>query len=125
MTTYAEIEAARQQAIRARAALVPKGCCHFCAIRVGAKGALWCSQACAEDYAKERDELLPNTLRFNVLKGDKAVEIFSAHRSDKRDEGPVQMITPDLLDYYQRLDNLARKVLPAGEIEKVRSQTEA
>jgi hypothetical protein len=120
MTTYAEIEAARQKAIRARVALVPKGCCHFCDLRIGARGALWCSQACAEDYAKERDELLPNTLRFNVLKGDKAVEIFSTHRSDKKDDGPVQMITAGMLGYYQRLDQLAHQVMAPADLEQIR-----
>jgi hypothetical protein len=57
MKTLAEIDAERQAAILARAPLLPKQACHYCAEPLG-KGALWCAYSCAQSYEAERDQLL-------------------------------------------------------------------
>lgn len=57
MRPYAEIKAARQAAILARAPLIPKDRCHCCDWPVP-KSALWCATACAQDYEAEKAELL-------------------------------------------------------------------
>lgn len=51
------IDTARRAAILARAPMAPKGTCHFCGIRVAAKGVLWCAAWCAGEYEKERAEI--------------------------------------------------------------------
>ena len=54
---YSEIKEARQEYIRAGGKPIPKEVCNFCDYRVP-RGALWCSHACATDFADERKELL-------------------------------------------------------------------
>lgn len=55
--SYAEISAARREAILTGAAIIPKGACHMCAWEKIPARALWCSSACAADYEAERKEL--------------------------------------------------------------------
>lgn len=55
---YAEIKAARRDAILSRAPVIPKGACHHCAWELLLKGALWCSADCAEQYEAEKAEIL-------------------------------------------------------------------
>lgn len=56
--SYAEISAARREAILTGAAIIPKGACHMCAWERIPSRALWCSAQCCQDYEAERKELL-------------------------------------------------------------------
>lgn len=117
-----EIDAARRAAILARTKLIPKGACHFCGYRLHAKGALWCATDCATEYEKERAELLePKTLVLGVEKGGEQVPLVDLHRMGSVDAGPVQMISTDLLTYYQRLDRAARVFLTQSQIDQIRA----
>jgi hypothetical protein len=117
----AEVDANRRAEILARAKLVPKGCCHFCGYRLGTKGALWCATDCAVEYEKERVDLLePKTLVLGVLKGEEAVPVVSTNRLGSIDDGALQMISPDLLTYYQRLDRAVRVFLTQSQIDQIR-----
>lgn len=49
----ATVAAKRRADIIAGRNLLPSMACHYCGTHIG-KGALWCSTACAEDYAAER-----------------------------------------------------------------------
>jgi hypothetical protein len=119
-----EIDAARRAAILARTKLIPKGACHFCAYRLHAKGALWCSTDCATEYEKERIDLVePKTLVLGVVKGEHAVPIVDTHRLGAVDEGALQMISTELLTYYQRLDRAARVFLTQSQIDQIRAGT--
>jgi hypothetical protein len=120
----AEIDAARRAAILARVKLVPKGCCHFCAYRLHAKGALWCSTDCATEYEKERVDLLePKTLVLGVERAGQQVPVLNTQRLGSVDEGALQMISADLLTYYQRLDRAARVFLTQSQIDQIRAGT--
>lgn len=117
----AEVDATRRAEILARAKLVPKGCCHFCGYRLGAKGALWCATDCAFEYEKERVDLLePKILVLGVVRGEDAVPIVNTHRMGSVDEGALQAISADLLTYYQRLDRAARVFLTQSQIDQIR-----
>lgn len=119
--TKAEIDAARRAAILARAKPIPKGCCHFCGFRLGAKGSLWCATDCAAEYEKERADLLdPKTLVLGVVKGEEAVPVVSTNRLGSIDVSALQTISTDLLNYYQRLDKAARVFLTKSQLDQIR-----
>lgn len=122
----AEIDAARRAAILAREKLVPKGCCHFCGYRLGARGELWCAQACADDYAEERTELLgPQSVEFGVVKGGLVVPVVARHTGGPDDGTALQLISAELLGYYQRLDQAARVLLTPSQLEQIRAVSAA
>lgn len=118
----AEIDAARRAAILARVKPAPKGCCHFCEYRVDARGALWCSTDCATEYEKERVDLLePKTLVLGVERAGQQIPVLNTQRLGSVDEGALQLISSDLLTYYQRLDRAARVFLTQSQIDQIRA----
>lgn len=120
----AEIDAARRAAILARSKLIPKGACHFCGYKLHAKGALWCATDCATEYEKERVDLLePKTLVLGVERGGQSLPVVDTHRMGSRDEGALQLISTELLTYYQRLDRAARVFLTKSQIDQIRQGT--
>jgi hypothetical protein len=117
-----KVDAARRAAILARAPLVAKGTCHYCDVRVGTRGALWCAAWCAGEYEKERVDLLePKALSFGVMKGGESVPVISKVIHGAEDDTPLQTISADLLGYYQRLDKAARVLLSKSQIEQIRT----
>lgn len=124
MTTAKAVDSARRTAILSRVKPTPKGCCHFCGHRVGGKGALWCAQWCADEYEKERLDLLePKTVVFGVLKGGDVVPVISKTTHGSDDDSQLQTISTELLTYYQRLDRAARVLLTPTQIELIRAGT--
>lgn len=117
----AEIDAARRAAILAGAKLYPKGACRYDGHRLG-KGALWCAKDCADQYEKERVDLMePKTLVLGVLRGEDAVPIVSTNRLGSVDEGALQTISAELLAFYQRLERAARVHLTQSQIDQIRA----
>jgi hypothetical protein len=118
----AEIDATRRAAILDRVKPAPKGCCHFCGYRVDARGALWCSTDCATEYEKERVDLLePKTLVLGVERAGQQIPVLNTQRLGSVDEGALQLISTDLLTYYQRLDRAARVFLTQSQIDQIRA----
>lgn len=118
----AEIDAARRADILARVKPAPKGCCHFCGYRVDARGALWCSTDCATEYEKERVDLVePKTLVLGVERAGQQIPVLNTQRLGSVDEGALQLISSDLLTYYQRLDRAARVFLTQSQIDQIRA----
>jgi len=117
-----KVDTARRAAILARTPLIPKGACHFCNVRVGARGALWCAKWCADEYEKERVDLLePKTIVFGVLRSGESVPVISKSIHGADDAAPLQTISTDLLTYYQRLDRAARVHLTQSQIDQIRA----
>lgn len=117
-----KVDTARRAAILGRAPLIPKGACHFCDVRVSARGALWCAKWCADEYEKERVDLLePKTVVFGVIKGGEPVPVISKAIHGAEDVAPLQTISAGLLAYYQRLDQAARVLLSKSQIEQIRT----